>query len=140
MTTRRTITKTAGALAAGALALSLSACGGDSIEAFCNTGSEFETAFDDLNPEDPDAVAAAFGDLADEMEAVDAPSEISGDWDVLTGVIDSFASTFDDLSGIDPTDPEYAERMMGVMDEFQADEVQTAGENVQAFTEENCTA
>lgn len=61
-----------GALSAGLLAFSLTACGGgDDVQAFCE-------ADPDIDASDPDAVLEAMRDLAD-----DAPSEIRGDVDTL---------------------------------------------------------
>lgn len=135
------MTKPAAVLGAGLLALGLAACssGGD-VQAFCQTGEGLENAFDDLDPNDPDEVSTALGALVDELEAANAPSEISDDWDVLTTAMRNLQTGFDEVASADPTDEDYFEKLGAVMEPLGDERVNEAGENLQAWTAENCEA
>ena len=139
MTTRRSTknliaTSTLAVVLAGAL----TACsgGGGSVEAFCEDGKALTdgSAMSDLDSSDPEAAKAAFADLVDQVKDIDAPDEIKGDWDTLVTAFEGLNDGFQDADADDP------EALAQVFSDFNTDEVQTASDNVSAYTDENCEA
>jgi hypothetical protein len=135
-------TRLIGSLAvAGALALA--GCGGDDdddggdLQAFCDKAQEVETAGQSLS-------ALQGGDLGAAQEALDetntqvqeavdlAPEEIKGDVETVSNFISDLTEKVQDAEN--PQD------LLGVLGELQegAEEVQTAGQNVSDYVEENC--
>ena len=135
-------TRLIGSLAvAGALALA--GCGGDDdddggdLQAFCDKAQEVETAGQSLS-------ALQGGDLGAAQEALDetntqvqeavdlAPEEIKGDVETVSNFISDLTEKVQDAES--PQD------LLGLLGELQegAEEVQTAGQNVSDYVEENC--
>lgn len=139
MTTRRNTknllaTSTVAILLAGAL----TACsgGGGSVEDFCEDGRALSdgSAFDDVDSSDPEASKSAFADLVDQVKDIDAPDDIKDDWDTLVSAFEGLNDGFQDVDADDP------EALNAVFEDFNTEEVQTASDNVGAYTEENCEA
>lgn len=138
MTTRRNTknllaTSTVAILLAGGL----TACsGGGSIEDFCNDGKALSdgSAFTDIDSSDPEAAKTAFADLVDQVKDIDAPDDIKDDWETLVTAFEGLNDGFQDADANDP------EALAAVFEDFNTPEVQTASDNVSAFTDENCEA
>ncbi len=134
---RHSVTYVGALVAAAGLALTLTACsGGDEVADFCDKG---EAAFADVSDTsalaDPTAVQEYFGNLAESMGSLRAPSEISGDWDRMTTYMEDAAAALD---GVDTSDTlAFSEALSGLADE--SGEVQEASDRVDAFLAENCT-
>lgn len=139
MTTRRnTKNLLASSTVAVLLAGALTACsgGGGSVEDFCNDGKALTdgSALNDVDSSDPEAAKAAFGDLVDQVKDIDAPDDIKDDWDTLVTAFEGLNDGFQDADADDP------EALAAVFEDFNTPEVQTASDNVSAYTEENCEA
>lgn len=138
MTTRRNTknllaTTTVAILLAGGL----TACsGGGSVEDFCEDGKALAdgSAFNDVDSSDPEAAKSAFADLVDQVKDIDAPDDIKGDWDTLVTAFEGLNDGFQDADADDP------EALNAVFEDFNTPEVQTASDNVSAYTDENCEA
>lgn len=138
MTTRRNTknllaTTTVAILLAGGL----TACsGGGSVEDFCKDGKALTdgSALEDVDSSDPEAAKSAFADLVDQVKDIDAPDEIKGDWDTLVTAFEGLNDGFQEADADDP------EALAAVFEDFNTPEVQTASDNVSAYTEENCEA
>lgn len=138
MTTRRnTKTLLATSTVAIVLAGALTGCSsGGSVEAFCEDGKALSdgSAFDELDNSDPEAAKSAFADLVDQVKDIDAPDDIKGDWDTLVSAFEGLNDGFQDTDASDP------EALAAVFEDFNTEEVQTASDNVSAYTDENCEA
>lgn len=137
--TQRTHARLGALTAVAALALTLTACsGGDDVQAFCDSG---EAAFGDVDASatdvsDPESFAQTVSDLHDGFAKVDAPDEISDDWDV-------FESTFGDLDkkldGIDTSDTEaFTNALTDFSETASSDEFTDASTHITDYINENC--
>lgn len=99
-----------GVAAAGLLTVSLSACGGGDAEAFCEQGEQITGGIDQTDPEN---ILSTFEDLSAE-----APSELEGDFDVITEQLQLVQD--------------------GNIEEADTDGLDEAGQNIQTWVEENC--
>jgi hypothetical protein len=104
--------------------------GGDSSE-FCGVIDDIQDAnFDELDFEDPEALAAALDALEELRDA--APGDLEEDMDQLIAGFEFLAENFDDLS-----DPEAAAELEEEFaDEFE--DFDAAGERVDEFSLEEC--
>ncbi|WP_157552641.1 hypothetical protein [Jiangella gansuensis] len=101
-------TRTVSVLGAGAMALALTACGGDDSSEYCDlitdTEEDFSSALsgDPTDPENSDVMQ----DLADRMNEIAdaAPDDVQGDWEYA-------AEAFQAFTEIDPEDPASLEGM-----------------------------
>ncbi|PJJ77530.1 hypothetical protein CLV28_0751 [Sediminihabitans luteus] len=135
--------RSAAALSTAALlAISLTACGGDStVEAYCDAGADLAngSAMDDVDPSDPGATADAFDDMIGEIEDVEAPEEIADDLDVVLDGLRQASDVFHELDGVEPGSDEFNETA-GKLGDLMGDEFTTATTNITDFENENCTA
>lgn len=107
-------------LGAPAVALSLTACGGDSDE-YCELIREGDSQFANADPEDPEAQAEV-RDLFKQIIDV-APDDIRGDWETLS-------NTYDAMINIDASDEEAMAELEASSAEFEAASTRI-NENVQ---------
>lgn len=121
------LTTTVTALGAGALALSLAACGGsDNNSQYCSLISDAEMEYSSLTEADPtdveliSNVSSAF----DEIAAV-APDDINGDWQTV-------ASGWQTLTQIDVTDPD------AEVDENAFAGMEAAYQNIAEHVQQEC--
>ncbi|MET4224039.1 hypothetical protein [Oerskovia enterophila] len=142
MTNRKNVTKTLGGLATAVLlTFSLAACSGDAdVKAFCETGEGFEDSMNDVDASDPAAAGEAFDKLVTELKAAKAPEAIAADWTTLTEGFENMGETLTALSELDPTADDYMEKATELSDSLQSTDFQTAADNVEKWTTENCTA
>ena len=142
MTNRRNLTKTVGGLATAVLlTFSLAACSGDAdVKAFCETGEGFEDSMNDVDASDPAAAGEAFDTLVTELTAAKAPDAIAADWTTLTEGFENMGETLTALSELDPTADDYMETATALSDPLQSPDFQTAADNGEKWTTENCTA
>ena len=144
------------AVVVGAVLVSLAACGGgdddatssastsagaDATEsAAASGGSDFctqaagidqrvESARSDLEGDDP-SVADAFGQIAEELRAMDPPEQIASDWDAMAAGLDRMAEAFADF---DITDPD----SLTALEEAEGD-LSTASANVETYLRDEC--
>ena len=119
--------------------------GASLTDADCRQYAEaFQNIPDATDPESLDSI----GDLADILdEAADqVPDEISDDFRVIADAYRSFSDAMADLD-FDLTDPESMAAMgpedIAALEEagqaFDSEEIETAGQNIDAFLAENCT-
>jgi hypothetical protein len=143
------------AVLAGAVLLSLAACGGDddpgsaaspstSAEATqsapASGGSDFcaraagidqrvEAAMTDLEGANP-SVSDAFTRIAEELRAMDPPEQIAADWDAMAAGLDRMAEAFADF---DITDPD----SLTALEQAEGD-LSTASGNVETYLRDEC--
>ena len=143
------------AVLAGAVLLSLTACGGDddagsaaspstaaeaTQSAPASGGSDFctqaagidqrvEAAMSDLEGADP-SVSDAFTRIAEELRAMDPPAQISADWDAMAAGLDRMAEAFADF---DITDPD----SLTALEQAEGD-LSTASGNVETYLRDEC--
>jgi hypothetical protein len=144
------------AVVVGAVLVSLAACGGgdddatssastsagaDATEsAAASDGSDFctqaagidqrvESAMSDLEGDDP-SVADAFGQIAEELRAMDPPEQIASDWDAMAAGLDRMAEAFADF---DITDPD----SLAALEEAEGN-LSTASANVETYLRDEC--
>lgn len=144
------------AVLAGAVLLSLAACGGGdddtgsaaststSAEAtqsapasgdsdFCTQAAgidqRVDAAMSDLEGDDP-SVADAFTQIAEELRAMDPPEQIASDWDAMAAGLDRMAEAFTDF---DITDPE----SLTALEQAEGD-LSTASSNVETYLRDEC--
>lgn len=134
-TARRALT----AAALAALVVPLMACSGDSeAQAFCDQAeaafAEF-SASDELG-DDPAEFAQVVSDQSDGFASIEPPSEISGEWGVLTRV---YADLDDALSSIDVSDTEAYSQVLADFSELaDTEELTTAFDTIGSYLGENC--
>lgn len=112
-------------LGAGALALSLAACGGDDSQSYCDLLENSESEFTDLDPSDPESHDQVQSALSDIVEA--APDDIKDDWQ-------TFADTYEEMVSIDPNDQE----AMAEFQENSAADFQEASARIGDNVQEEC--
>jgi hypothetical protein len=145
------------AIAGAAVAVLLTACGGDDPPAdsaadsagsatsaagegtaaapgeFCGQAAgmdqRVDAALSDLEGDDP-SVPDAFRQLATEMRGLDAPEAIATDWEALSSGLDRMAQAFTDL---DLTDPD----TLDALDQAEGD-LSTASSNVESYLRDEC--
>lgn len=109
---------------------------------------QYAEAFQDIpSATDPDSLDS-IGDLADILDeaADEVPDEISDDFRVIADAYRSFSDAMSDLD-LDFTDPESMAAMgpedIAALEEagraFDSEEIEAAGQNIDAFLAENCT-
>lgn len=134
---RPTARRALAAVALATLVVPLAACSGEA-QVFCDRA---EAAFAEISAseelgDDPVKFAQAVSDQRDVFASLESPSEISGDWNVLTRM---FADLDAALSGIDLSDAESFSRVMGDFSEqVGAEELTTAFDNIGSYLSENC--
>src|SRR4051812_37564420 len=111
-----------------------SASGADS--AFC---SEAGAALNQVEPafsggDDPDALATALQQAADQVRTIDPPSEIEKDWNALADGIEQYAQAFADVN---PTDPASATELQQRTSEIIGN-LTTSATNVQNYLSDTC--
>lgn len=122
--------------------------GGDGASLTDADCRQYAEAFQNIpNATDPESLDS-IGDLADILdEAADqVPNEISDDFRVIADAYRSFSDAMGDLD-FDLTDPESMAAMgpedIAALEEagqaFDSEEIETAGQNIDAFLAENCT-
>jgi hypothetical protein len=125
----------AGALAVVAMSVSgLTGCG-DSTEEFCALEDEFNQ------------IESGEASINDARSAIDqlqdtAPDEIRDDVDTVADAVTGYFDALED-SGVDPDSasaqvPEPTEEVQSALENLQSEEVTEAGDNVEAFVDENC--
>lgn len=102
--------KTVSLLGAGALAMSMAACGGDDSQEYCDLLEDSNNQFSELDPTDPEAQDEVQGVLNDVVDA--APDEVRDDWEL-------FADTYEEMVNIDPSDQEAMEALQERQGEFE---------------------
>jgi hypothetical protein len=144
------------AVLAGAVLLSLAACGGGDDDAgsaagtsssaeatqsapasgssdFCTQAAgidqRVEAAMSDLEGDDP-SVADAFTQIAEELRAMDPPEQIAADWDAMAAGLDRMAEAFADF---DITDPD----SLTALEQAEGD-LSTASGNVETYLRDEC--
>jgi hypothetical protein len=150
---RRSLTAGHALLAAAAAVVLLAACGGGgdsgadssatesaaettagSGEAdFCTQAAGIDERVDealaDLGGEDP-SLTDVFRQIAQEMRDIEAPAEISTDWEALSGGLDRMSDAFADF---DITDPE----SLAAMEQAEGD-LTEASTNVENYLRDEC--
>lgn len=125
------MTKAVSMLGAAAVALSLTACGGDSGSDYCDelesVNDEFSAAGDAMS--DPEAMS----DMVDSFQGIAdaAPDDVKGDWDALVEAM----SVMSEIDMTDPeamSDPETMEKLEGLED------VQTNSDNIVQHAQDEC--
>lgn len=123
--------------------------GGDGSAALTDADCrQYAEAFQNIpDATDPDSIDS-IGDLADILDeaADEVPDEISDDFRVIADAYRSFSDAMGDLD-FDITDPESMAAMgpedIAALEEagqaFDSEEIETAGQNIDAFLRENCT-
>jgi hypothetical protein len=129
------------ALAGAAVAVLLTACGGDdgdgglpdtapaaggdtsadpAVDAFCGEAEgldqRVDAALSDLDGGDP-SVVDAFRQIAIELRGISAPAEISSDWSAMAAGLDRMADAFDDLDITDLDSLDSLDAAEGDLDE-----------------------
>jgi hypothetical protein len=144
------------AVLAGAVVLSLAACGGGDDDAgsaastsssaeatesapasgssdFCTRAAgldqRVEDALSDLEGADP-SVSDAFTHIAEELRAMDPPEQIASDWDAMAAGLDRMAQAFADF---DITDPD----SLTALEQAEGD-LSTASGNVETYLRDEC--
>jgi hypothetical protein len=156
----RTRTACRSGLSAVAAVVLLTACGGSdgeesaSSESSASSSSAAETtgpadpefctqaaaALEQVEPaftgqgNDPAALATALQDAADEVRAIDAPSEIQSDWTALADGIEQFAQAF---AGVDLNDPAAVTQLQQRSTEIIGS-LSTSATNVQSYLATEC--
>lgn len=126
----------AGALAVGVMSVfALTGCGGGSTEEFCALEDEFN------NIEAGDASINDARDAINELQDT-APDEISDDVDTVADAVNDYLDALED-AGVDPDSadaevPEPTEDVTSAQENLNSEEVSEAGDNVEAFVDENC--
>lgn len=135
---RKSLSATAGVtVLLGAL---LAGCsGGADVEAFCTDAATVQDGkfLDDIDYTDSDAVKVATDAALEQINAIEAPKEIAGDWKVLTDVMDTFLTG---VQGVDLTSEDAMDEMGKLTELMTSDEVTKAGDNIDTFISENCEA
>ena len=158
---RRTLTVCRNGLSLAAAAVLITACGGSDGEDSASSGSsassssaaettaeqsdsEFCTqaaaAFEQIEPaftgggDDPAALATALQQSADDVRAIEAPSELESDWAALADGIEQFGQAF---AEVDVTDPESQAQLQERSTQIIG-ELTTSATNVQTYLAENC--
>jgi hypothetical protein len=120
----------ASASASGTDAQETGAAGGDD---FCDRAAgieqRVESAMSDLD-EASTSVADAFGQVSEELRAIEAPDAIASDWAAMADGLDRMAEAFADL---DITDPD----SLAAVDDAEAD-LSTAATNVENYLRNEC--
>lgn len=141
MTTRRYTKNLFATSTAAVLALGLVAgCSSDgSLEDYCKEGEALSSGdfAQDIDPNDPDAMKAAFDDIVTKVKDIDAPDEIKDDWNVL---VDSVEKLNDGMKDLDLTNADDQAKFMELTTELNSDEVTAASDRVTTFNDENCEA
>jgi hypothetical protein len=88
-----------------------------------------DAALSDAEGDDP-SVADAFRQIAEELRGIEAPAEISADWQAMSGGLDRMAEAF---TGLDITDSD----SLAALDAAEGD-LSTASENVQGYLHDEC--
>ena len=131
---------TAGASTAVLLAALVTGCSsGASIEEFCaqNDALDNSSPLDDVDFDDSEAVNKAADEMISQIKSIDAPDEIADDWDTVTDAMEDYLAATKNAA----LNPETAaDDMQAASDLLNSEEVNTAGDNVEAFTKENCEA
>jgi hypothetical protein len=141
------------AVLAGAVLVSLAACGGgggygnDSSAASdepaassSSGGSDFcaqaagldqrvEQALSDVEGDDP-SVRDAFAQIAEELRGMDPPEQIASDWDAMAAGLDRMAQAFADF---DITDPD----SLSALEDAEGN-LSTASTNVEDYLRDEC--
>ena len=92
-----------------------------------NFGTELSSSF---SSDDPAQLTQNLQDAADGLREIEAPDEISEDWNALADGLDQVATTLD---GVDPNDPEAAAEV-----QQQLAGLQESATNVQTYLQEEC--
>jgi hypothetical protein len=123
-------------VAAGSAGSSASATGDGTTAAsgdFCGQAAgideRVDAALSDVEGDDP-SVADAFRRLATELRGLDAPEAISADWAALSTGLDRMAQAFTDLDLTDPDTLDALDRAEG--------ELSTASSNVETYLRDEC--
>lgn len=127
------------AAALSAFIVPLTACSGnDEAQAFCD---QAEAAFAEVSAsdqlgDDPAEFAQAVSDQSDGFASIEPPSEISGEWGVLTQV---YADLDDALSSVDLSDTEsYSQVLADFSEMANAEKLTTAFDAIGSYLSENC--
>ncbi len=106
------------------------------VEAFSKASAAVGSSVSGGDAGDLEDVAAYFDEVADHV-----PDEIADDFKVFADAYAEFAQALAD-SGIDMNnpDPSAFEALAPAFEAFSAPEVQKASENIQAWSEANCSA
>ena len=110
--------------------------GGDLCGIFESGGREI---LGDIDIDDPDIDLGQISSLLDEM--VDSsPNEIRDDMALIAEFTTAIAEAFGDIDDLDPNDPGAFEDALEVFAQFedQADEIEAAGANIEAWARDNC--
>ena len=129
------------ALAASVLALgTLTACGGDKTEAYCDDLKSAEKDLKNIG-QDPDDINKAVDTF--KQIASDAPEEVKSDWKILIDGMEVMADAFSDMGSTDASaDPEAAmkalEKAQEKMKDLDQDKLKKAGEEIDAHAKKAC--
>ncbi|PJI94311.1 hypothetical protein [Luteimicrobium subarcticum] len=140
----RTIRRARLASAAVSLALltgGLAACssGDDSTKTFCDTYKSVaeDTSLDDLDSSDLGGTVDKISDVNDKVKDVDAPDEISSDWDTMKKFLADFSKAFD---GVDTSDQAAVQTAAAGLTDLasEASSMQTSATKVSDWAKDNC--
>jgi hypothetical protein len=131
-------TSSAAAPSSSAASSSASSSGGSddpAVQAFCDqAGAALGQVSQSLESQDAAQVAPALEKAVTDLEAVQAPAEISADWDAAKGL---FAGLRDAVQGVDLNTPEGQASVQAEATRLQA-ETGDAQTRLDAWTKENC--
>ena len=107
------------------------------VQAFCDqAGTALNRVGESLQSADPAQVTPALEQAVTDLEAVQAPAEISADWDAAKKL---FAGIRDAVAGVDLNTPEGQATVQQETTRLLA-ETSDAQTRVEAWTDENCGA
>jgi len=107
------------------------------VQAFCDQAAQALTQLgQSLESSDPTQVAPALEQAVTDLETVQAPAEISADWNAATEL---FAGLRDAVQGVDLSTPEGQATVQAELTRLQ-EETGEAQTRLTAWTDENCAA
>ena len=133
----------AAAVLAGAVALSVSACGADeqaggSDEAFCADYEQFSQAefLDGVDTTDVASVLTALDTMVQDAKQIQPPDEISAAW---TTVFQASEDQVQVMRGVDWSSEAAQQEYFASVEGFRSDELDAATAEVEDYVAEHCT-
>lgn len=118
----------------------LTACGGGDdfdVKAFCTKQTEFETAMDDTEGDDPAAMQNAVTLINDVQKS--APDELKDDFSMIASAMSTMADAADEALALGESDPAKAlEIVTAAVEGLNAEEMDAAGNAIDEYTTANC--